>query len=93
MPSPASGDGGHPFPVSVKGVAVRDGRVLENERAEWEVPGGKLELGQAPRDCVVREIADEAGPGRGPRAAAGSDPGADPGLGRVAARRHALTER
>src|ERR1035438_4625970 len=30
------------FPVSVKGVAVRDGQVLllENERAEWELPSG-----------------------------------------------------
>jgi 8-oxo-dGTP pyrophosphatase MutT (NUDIX family) len=47
----------------VKGVAVRDGRVLllENERAEWELPGGKLELGEAPADCVVREIAEETG--------------------------------
>ena len=33
------------FPVSVKGVAVQAGKVLllENERAEWELPGGKLE--------------------------------------------------
>jgi hypothetical protein len=31
------------FPVSVKGVAVRDGQLLlENERAEWELPVGKL---------------------------------------------------
>jgi 8-oxo-dGTP pyrophosphatase MutT (NUDIX family) len=36
------------FPVSVKGVAVQDGRVLllENEWVEWELPGGKLELGE-----------------------------------------------
>jgi len=53
----------HAFPVSVKGVAVQDGRVLllENERAEWELPGGKLELGEDPPDCVVREISEEAG--------------------------------
>lgn len=51
------------FPVSVKGVAVRDGRVLllENERSEWELPGGKLELGEDPPECVVREIAEETG--------------------------------
>jgi 8-oxo-dGTP pyrophosphatase MutT (NUDIX family) len=51
------------FPVSVKGVAVQDGRVLllENERAEWELPGGKLELGEGPPECVVREIAEETG--------------------------------
>jgi 8-oxo-dGTP pyrophosphatase MutT (NUDIX family) len=53
----------HAFPVSVKGVAVQGGRVLllENERAEWELPGGKLELGEDPSDCVVREISEEAG--------------------------------
>jgi 8-oxo-dGTP pyrophosphatase MutT (NUDIX family) len=51
------------FAVSVKGVAVRDGQVLllENERAEWELPGGKLELGEDPPACVVREIAEETG--------------------------------
>ena len=53
----------HAFPVSVKGVAVQDGRVLllENERHEWELPGGKLELGEDPPDCVVREIGEETG--------------------------------
>jgi 8-oxo-dGTP pyrophosphatase MutT (NUDIX family) len=62
MPVPA-----HPaarvFPVSVKGVAVQSGRVLlpENERNEWELPGGKLELREDPADCVVREIREEAG--------------------------------
>ena len=51
------------FPVSVKGVAVRGGRVLllRNERAEWELPGGKLEIGEDPLDCVAREIAEETG--------------------------------
>jgi 8-oxo-dGTP pyrophosphatase MutT (NUDIX family) len=51
------------FPVSVKGVLVRDGRVLllKNEREEWELPGGKLELGEAPADCVAREITEETG--------------------------------
>jgi hypothetical protein len=38
------------FPVSVKGVLVRDGRVLllKNEREEWELSGGKPELGEEP---------------------------------------------
>jgi 8-oxo-dGTP pyrophosphatase MutT (NUDIX family) len=47
------------FPVSIKGVVVQAGRVLllHNERDEWELPGGKLELGEGPAACVVREIA------------------------------------
>jgi 8-oxo-dGTP pyrophosphatase MutT (NUDIX family) len=51
------------FPVSVKGVLVRDGRVLllKNERDEWELPGGKLELGEEPPACVAREMAEETG--------------------------------
>ena len=53
----------HAFPVSVKGVAVQGGKVLllENERSEWELPGGKLELGEDPADCIVREIGEESG--------------------------------
>ena len=63
MNVPATGYRARAFPVSVKGVAVQDGRVLllENERAEWELPGGKLELGEDPPDCVVREISEESG--------------------------------
>jgi 8-oxo-dGTP pyrophosphatase MutT (NUDIX family) len=51
------------FPVSVKGVVIRDGRVLllRNERDEWELPGGKLELGEDPAACVAREISEETG--------------------------------
>ncbi len=55
--------GAHAFPVSVKGVVVRAGGVLllKNERDEWELPGGKLELAEDPRACVAREIGEEAG--------------------------------
>ncbi len=35
--------------------------LLENERTEWELPGGKLELGEDPPDCLVREIGEESG--------------------------------
>jgi 8-oxo-dGTP pyrophosphatase MutT (NUDIX family) len=51
------------LPVSLKAVIVWKGRVplLQNERDEWELPGGKLELGEDPRSCLAREIEEELG--------------------------------
>jgi 8-oxo-dGTP pyrophosphatase MutT (NUDIX family) len=45
----------------VKGVVIRDGKVIlvRNERDEWELPGGKLELSESPNECLAREIAEE----------------------------------
>lgn len=61
------------WPVSVKGVAVGAGRrvlLLENERGEWELPGGRLETGggpggaagdDSPEQALEREIREETG--------------------------------
>ena len=50
------------FPVSVKGILFWDSRVplLLNERDEWELPGGRLEIsGTSPEACVCRELKEE----------------------------------
>ncbi|MGW2095098.1 NUDIX hydrolase [Promicromonospora sukumoe] len=49
------------LPVSVKAVVTWRGRLplLRNERDEWELPGGKLDLGEQPAQCLAREIEEE----------------------------------
>jgi 8-oxo-dGTP diphosphatase len=50
----------------VGAVIVRDGQILCAQRGPagslggmWEFPGGKIELGESPRDALVREIQEE----------------------------------
>ena len=61
MTSPPRDNDAYRFPVSVKGVVIRDGKVilLRNERDDWELPGGKLELPESPEQCLSREMAEE----------------------------------
>lgn len=61
MSMPPRDNDAYRFPVSVKGVIVRGDKVilLRNERDEWELPGGKLEPGESPEQCLAREIAEE----------------------------------
>ena len=50
------------YTVSIKGVfATPSGEVvlLMNERDEWELPGGRIEIGESPRECLEREISEE----------------------------------
>ncbi|SDS68249.1 NUDIX hydrolase [Pseudomonas prosekii] len=50
------------FPVSIKGVLQSpEGLIvlMLNERDEWELPGGRIELGESATDCLAREIAEE----------------------------------
>ena len=50
------------------GIVIENGRVLVTRRKDqgsvagaWEFPGGKVELGEDPRDTVVRELREEIG--------------------------------
>jgi 8-oxo-dGTP pyrophosphatase MutT (NUDIX family) len=61
------------WPVSVKGVALDAHHrvlLLKNEREEWELPGGRLEIGSpdgtqvpdaSPEAALEREIQEETG--------------------------------
>lgn len=49
------------FPVSVKGIILYKNHylLLKNDRLEWELPGGKLEVKESVKECLAREIREE----------------------------------
>ncbi len=54
----------HRYPVSIKAVLRAPSGELVlmlNERDEWELPGGRIEPGELPRECLAREIDEELG--------------------------------
>lgn len=60
----SSGSMESPWSLSVKGVCLDStGRVLlcRNWRAEWELPGGRPEIGERLDHCVEREFREETG--------------------------------
>jgi 8-oxo-dGTP pyrophosphatase MutT (NUDIX family) len=48
-------------PVSIKGVLLLDGQVVlvKNPRNEWELPGGRVDAGEAHAQTLSREFAEE----------------------------------
>lgn len=49
------------FPISIKGVLLVDGKValVRNSRREWELPGGRIDLGESPQQTLEREFLEE----------------------------------
>lgn len=50
------------YPVSIKGILSEPGGAIVlalNDRNEWELPGGRLEIGESPQQCLVREFQEE----------------------------------
>lgn len=58
------------FYVSIKGVILQHGKVLllRKHSGEWDLPGGRMGEEESPKQCLIREIAEETGltvsPGR-----------------------------
>ena len=66
--STSSKGGAKKYPLIVTAAVIREGdRVLVAQRqsghlaGKWEFPGGKLEPGESPEECLVREIKEELG--------------------------------
>lgn len=52
------------YSVSIKGVLLSPKRevvLMLNERDGWELPGGRIELGESAPQCLAREIEEELG--------------------------------
>ncbi len=48
------------------GIIIKDNKILLIHRntarsVQWEVPGGKIEIGESPRETAIREIKEELG--------------------------------
>lgn len=49
--------------LSCKAIAVEDGEIWlrQNERGDWELPGGRLDESEQPEDTIARELSEELG--------------------------------
>ena len=51
------------YRVSIKGILVQRNRVLllRKPNRSWDLPGGRIELGESPETCLIREFFEETG--------------------------------
>ena len=61
-------DGTRPTVIVTAGIVHKDGRLLIAQRRKgsdlaykWEFPGGKIEPGESPEECIKRELREELG--------------------------------
>lgn len=52
--------------IAQKGIIVKENKVLlvrdpRLEEVIWEIPGGRMNIGEEPREAVTREIREELG--------------------------------
>lgn len=66
--APAGGDAVKPHLHVACAIIERGGKVLAAQRSEamslplkWEFPGGKIEAGESPEECLSRELNEELG--------------------------------
>ena len=47
-----------------RAIIIHDGKILlthESNSGWWLLPGGEIEQGESPADCVIREVEEETG--------------------------------
>ena len=54
---------------AIKAIILKDGKVLimkrsmkeDHAQGSWDIPGGKIDFGENPIDCLNREVMEESG--------------------------------
>ncbi|NQU87286.1 MAG: NUDIX hydrolase [Mariniphaga sp.] len=51
--------------TTVKALFHRDGKILlqKDHKGKWEMPGGKIQFGESPKEALRREVKEELGYG------------------------------
>ncbi|MCC6621340.1 MAG: (deoxy)nucleoside triphosphate pyrophosphohydrolase [Deltaproteobacteria bacterium] len=52
---------GHEAPRSARAILLARRRPERRHAGQWELPGGKIEPGEAPEVCLARELREELG--------------------------------